>query len=163
MDAIVVASFGATYEWAAREEAHARGLALLTGREFFGALNHRDLMDHDLNHAVYFIQRIGSHQRVVELHRVEAELFFVERDAALGDLLVFSADEYRLGESFVLDVARAHPEVQVITNLSAWNDYTPEADLEARRHGMRVFDLSGIYGALNLDNERIATYTPAGR
>lgn len=152
VDAIVL-PWRATYSWAAKEAAQSAGADLFNVTEFWGALNARRLAAYELNCVEYFIDRIESHDRVARLVRRGFQLFDVER-LHRSTLRMYCADEYLLSEVFVQDVMGRHPGVQVITNLSAWNSYSDEAQSEALRLGARICDLSETYRALNLEPER---------
>ena len=160
LNGIVSASLDGGYEWPARSAANAKGLAVLSRRELWGALNVPRLDYYDTNSAKYFKERIGTHHAVKELIREGSDLFRVERKNH-ESLLVFCADEYVLSQTNVRSILQQHPDVDVISNLSAWNKYTPLAAKEAKSFQSRVFDLSGIYGALNLPLARIAEYVPS--
>jgi hypothetical protein len=149
VDAIVTVQRDAPYEWEAKVEAQHRGRDLYTNREFWSALNNRQFVGNESTEVEYFRNRIGAHDKVVELESIGQKLFRVHRSSGLRPLVVYCADEYIVSEDFVQRVVDEYPEVQFITNLSSWNRITPEAAAEARRHGCQVCDLSGIYGALN--------------
>jgi hypothetical protein len=155
VDAIVTIGKNGTYSWDAKTEACNRGRDLYTNRELWTALNTKQFVGSESSDIQYFVERIGSHDKVRELKRVGRRLFRVHRTGRLDTLLVYCADEYILSEQFVHDVLADHRDVQVITNLSSWNKITAEASEEAKRRGCRVLDLSGVYGALYRDARSI--------
>lgn len=148
VDAIVTIRREVPYSWEAKAEARHRGRDLYSNRELWKAVNSRRFLGSESSDVEYFVDRIGSHDKVRELERIGSRLFRVHRTPSLGSLLVYCADEYILSEDFVHEVLAECPEVQVIANLSSWNKITPEAAEEGNRRGCRVFDRAGIYQAL---------------
>lgn len=155
VDAIVTIGKNGTYSWDAKMAARTSGHDLYTNRELWRALNASQFVGSESSDVLYCVERVGGHDKVGELERVGPRLFRVHRTRGLDTLLVYCAHEYILSEQFVHDVLAECPEVQVITNLSSWNKITAEAAEEAKRRGCRVLDLSGAYGALNLDARSI--------
>lgn len=149
VDAIVTIGPDGSYSWDAKMIAVKQGRDLYSNRELWRALGRKTFVGSESSEIEYFVDRVGGHDKVAELERIQPKLFRVHRTSGLDPLLVYCADEYMLSEDFVLNVLEEFPETQVIANLSSWNHITPEAVEEASRRGCQVWDLSGIYRALN--------------
>jgi hypothetical protein len=155
VDAIVTLRRQDPYAWEAKVQATNRGHDLYSNRELWRAINSERFVRSESSDVEYFVERIGSHDKVTQLERLGPKLFRVWRSSGLDEVIVYCADEYILSEDSVRTILEECPETQVIANLSSWNSITQEADDEAQRRDCRVFDLSGMYRALNHATEAI--------
>ncbi|EMJ98762.1 MULTISPECIES: hypothetical protein [unclassified Leptospira] len=91
---------------------------------------------------------LKTHKNVKEVSRFDDVMFRVVRKNQNDEILIFCADEYACGITFVHKVLDAYPNCNCISAGGAWNGYTRKAKEYCDSNNIGLFVSEELLGAL---------------
>lgn len=101
-----------------------------------------------LDSSKFFYNLISNHSKVKKIEQIGIPLFSIEKKN--GDTLIaLLVDIYIISDAEILDLMSRYSNIDVVINISMWNEYTDSAKVIAKEHQIGLFELKEFMGALN--------------
>ncbi|MFD7732048.1 hypothetical protein ACFV6F_16875 [Kitasatospora phosalacinea] len=98
-----------------------------------------------------------EHSAVREYSEPHQQLYAISRFGR-GDINLYVTNIYTVGVADVQEILDAHPVVNCILTVSAWNNYTSMAKEYAKGVKVGLFRFYELKGALNYDGKSFVDY-----
>jgi hypothetical protein len=139
---------GMHYAGDALELARTEGANIFTFRQLMYALGSDDALPSYRDGKIEFgLRTIGGHRSVIRCQQECEEVLLVER-RGLPSLRVVLTNIYTLGKAEVMRELQLHPGIDLIVNLSDYNQYTAGAAEYGLENGVRVISGREMFGVL---------------
>lgn len=105
-----------------------------------------------------FEQYLQGHSRVVNIEKLEDNIYRFTRNGGLPDLVVIHSNIYVLGVADVMELNSLIDNLQVIVLAGNWNSYTSDVKSFGKENGIAIFRFREFFGALNYNNDEFINY-----
>ncbi len=106
-----------------------------------------------------FVNYLSANKVVEDVVKEDDQLYTIKRTNK-SDVQVYLTNLYIVGTSDLYSIRAAHPEVNAIVTMSAWNGYSSDAKESGKRLGVGIFTFKEFLGAIYYDRDRFLDYTP---
>jgi len=110
----------------------------------------------------FFLERIGSHDRVTSVTQESQNVFAVERDG-MTPIRAWVCDVYVVGIADYAHMIEQEPDIDCIVTMSGYNSWSPEAKNQGYEDEVGVFKFGEFMGALNYEGHDFVQYEPPSR
>ncbi|WP_339148234.1 MULTISPECIES: hypothetical protein [unclassified Sutcliffiella] len=111
----------------------------------------------------YFLDAIGSHNKVRKIEQVEKQLFKITKTNG-RNVLVHLTNFYSVSEAEVIEIMSSHNHIDAIVTISTWNSYSVSGKEVAKANKIGLFLIDEFMGALNFEGNLFLNYlTPFQR
>ena len=94
------------------------------------------------------INALLEKRTVNSVERLEEQIFKINRNGGLNDIVIYVVDAYVLGKGAALEIIEENPSIDAILVISNWDSYTYEAKKAAEERNVEIYDFGGLMSAV---------------
>lgn len=113
-------------------------------------------------HQDYLLTRLGSSPIVSRVQALSRFRYVVQRPGK-AELDLYLTNKYILSVADVIEILDEAPEINCIVSTMDYNQYSPEAKSHCIDHGVGLFRVVELLGAVYYDGDRFLKYVPPER
>lgn len=104
-------------------------------------------------------ERLETKPNVKSVENLDYNILEVKRKFK-SKLVIYIVDAYVLGDGATLEIIQNNPNINTITTISLWNEYTSNAKILAKEHNVALFTFNELMGAVYYNGSAYLDYLP---
>ncbi|MBR4793346.1 MAG: hypothetical protein IK038_06735 [Bacteroidaceae bacterium] len=106
----------------------------------------------------FFENGMRGHSAVMNIDRLEGDVYLIERTDDRPDLRIIIADIYIAGEADIMEILYEHPGIDCIVLVGFYNRYSIAAKEYATINNVGLYDNREFFGAVNCVGRAFINY-----
>ena len=106
----------------------------------------------------FFVRGMEGHSAVLDITRLDGDVYLIERTNDRPDIKVLIADIYIAGEGDILEITYDYSDIDCIVLVGFYNRYSRAAKNLAKERNIGLYDNREFFGAVNCTGYAFLNY-----